>query len=549
MRDSAYPIPAGALFVAPNGSDASVGTVAAPFLTISHAVAAARSAGTIVVRGGTYRESLGYVTKQITIQAYPHEQVWMKGSVPVSGFTQSGGAWVKRGWTPALCHSCYPSWAIDPAHPAAGLPDQVFVDGQPLAQVMNPAALAPGAFYVDTANHQLELGADPAGHAVEATSYSLAMQFQGRASGSKLLGIGVAQYGPHFNMDMPAMVVGNATNLTFDRDAFDWSATRGLSVFKPGAVVTHSDFFDDGANALHANRADGLTVTGNRFVYANFEQFSIAPSATASVGAVKITYTGNALVKWNYFGDNDGIALWFDLDCFNITIANNLVVRNAQFGIYYEVSTRALIAGNVAADNGWDGVRVIGSTNTRIWNNTMANNGGAQLGVDEDRRTQTDPKLRAQGFTWDAANISVFNNVLAGGPNARALWDSFDSTSPRHLTSPQMVPASGNNVFVRPTASQPASVASWQTTLSTTTRFPTLAAFQVATGREQGSIAADAVPLTNTFTDPFGDHFTLTAKSPALARGLPLPADVAAAMSVNGSVHVGAVFPGVAPPG
>ena len=42
----------------------------------------------------------------------------MKGSTVVSGFARSGSAWTKGGWTSNLCHSCYPSSAIDPSYPA-----------------------------------------------------------------------------------------------------------------------------------------------------------------------------------------------------------------------------------------------------------------------------------------------------------------------------------------------------------------------------------------------------------------------------------------------
>ncbi len=545
--DSAYAIPAGALFVAPNGSDRNPGTLGAPALTIGHAVAVAPNGATIVVRGGTYREALGSITKRVTIQAYPHEQVWLKGSVVMSGFAAAGSVWVKTGWSPAICRSCYPGPAIDPAYPAAGLPDQVFVDGIPQTQVVAQSGLRTGTFFVDTANHRLLLGTNPGGHTVEATVYGAAMQFNASASGSTLRGIGVADYAAHYNFDAPAMVVGNTTNLTFDRDTFAWSASRGLSVLRSGGVVTNNLFLYNGANGLHANLADGLIVQGNRFAYSNQEHFSIALTATASIAAMKVTSSKNVVVKGNTFDDNASEAVWFDLSAYNVMIANNTIVRNAGFGVEYELSAQSVIAGNVIAHNGRDGIKISGSTNTAIWNNTIVDNGWSQIGVYEDPRTQPNPALRSLGITWDTANITAFNNILAGGPQTTAaLWNSFDASHPHHLTWSQMVPTDGRNLFTRPAVTQPAQVATWQLTLTTTTQWPTLAGVQAATAHEAGSIAADNTPLTSLFRDPAHDDFTLVPFSAAIVPGQPLPANVAAAMGVTATVHLGAPFVGVA---
>ena len=86
-------IPAtGAIFVSPQGDDAGTGSRLSPFKTIARAVHAASSAGTIVVREGSYREAWEaddfralVVTKDhLTLMAYPGESVTMK---PAGGVT------------------------------------------------------------------------------------------------------------------------------------------------------------------------------------------------------------------------------------------------------------------------------------------------------------------------------------------------------------------------------------------------------------------------------------------------------------------------------
>ncbi|MBI1811004.1 MAG: hypothetical protein HYR78_03580 [Nitrospirae bacterium] len=72
-----YPIPTGAIFVSPNGDDANSGTTAAaPLKNPSTALSRVASGGTVVFRGGSYYNvELKSITKKVTLQAYPNEQV------------------------------------------------------------------------------------------------------------------------------------------------------------------------------------------------------------------------------------------------------------------------------------------------------------------------------------------------------------------------------------------------------------------------------------------------------------------------------------------
>ena len=133
--DTNYPIPAGAHFVATTGNDSSSGSQTSPWRTIGHAVAASSSGSTIVIYGGTYREgAINLDGKQLTLQPYPHEQVWLNGSLVVSNWVASGSVWVSSGWNYQFAVDT-PSEAINPAYPLAGHRDMVFIDGMPLTLV------------------------------------------------------------------------------------------------------------------------------------------------------------------------------------------------------------------------------------------------------------------------------------------------------------------------------------------------------------------------------------------------------------------------------
>ena len=136
---SAYPIPANALFVSSSsGDDAASGTLTAPLRTVAAAISRARPGTTIVLRGGTYHESVFIPDSKagLTIQPYPHEAAWFDGSVPITSWRNNGnGTWTSTGWTAQFDH-----WAsfsegsnagnfVDPAYPMAPYPDQMFANG------------------------------------------------------------------------------------------------------------------------------------------------------------------------------------------------------------------------------------------------------------------------------------------------------------------------------------------------------------------------------------------------------------------------------------
>lgn len=101
---TAYPVPTGAIFVATTGSDSNPGTITQPVLTVKKARQITPAGGTIVLRGGVYNEGFtgtasadvwggASYAANVTIQSYPNEAVWFDGSIPLTGWTQSGATW------------------------------------------------------------------------------------------------------------------------------------------------------------------------------------------------------------------------------------------------------------------------------------------------------------------------------------------------------------------------------------------------------------------------------------------------------------------------
>ena len=113
---TSYSVPGGAIFMSTSGSDSNSGTQAAPVKTLIKALSLTSSGGTIVLRGGVYRDgSATSISKKITFQAFPGEQVWFDGTDVVSNWTSSGGKWYVDWNTPTYCKNKYYTFSTSDA--------------------------------------------------------------------------------------------------------------------------------------------------------------------------------------------------------------------------------------------------------------------------------------------------------------------------------------------------------------------------------------------------------------------------------------------------
>jgi parallel beta-helix repeat protein len=535
-----YPVPAGAIIVSPTGKDGAPGTAEQPLRSVAAAIALVAPGGTVVVRGGTYRETVGLVKKRITLQPYPGEHVWLKGSLVVSTWARAGKVWRHDGWTADLCQTCFLPEIIDPEYPLAGSPDMAFVNGKPLRQVAGANEVGPGTFFVDRAAKALLVGDDPNGNLVEATALDRLLQFDTNAGGSVLRGIGVAQYGSNQDYGKRgAMVVVNAPDVTIENVTFAWSASSGLAVFQPKAKVTGGSFRNNGLVGLVANRADDLRLTGNTFTANNQERFTLSGEAIGAAGA-KVTRTKRPYVADNSFIDNIGNGWWCDLGCTDATVIRNVARGNAVNGLYYEVSSRALIASNVITGNAARGLKISSSDHVRVYQNTFSGN-GTTLGLYNDKRgPESDPYSKQLGLSWRTDNTTLVNNLYAGTDAARPIVESADyKASP--AGNPAFVSSSDGNAYFRSAQGGHEPLIVWVRGAGQSTEYGSLAEFSRGTGSDTHSLTLDASP----FTDPGNADYTLLPGSPCRKAGRPLPADVATALGVPASTtpDIGALPP------
>ncbi|MFI6299915.1 LamG-like jellyroll fold domain-containing protein [Nonomuraea sp. NPDC050790] len=565
---TSYPIPADAIFVAPTGNDADAGTQAAPLRTAAAAVAKAGAGKmtTIVFRAGEYRERLGYVAAPVTLQPYPGEQVWFKGSsvVETGQWVADGAAWRLDAWNPAsVCRASAPAYdeCMNPLHfnddnPVGGDPQMVFVDGEPLRQVATREEVRAGTFFHDGPADKTYIGADPAGRRVEVTARKSGMHFFAGADGSVVRGLGFAHYGSSQNQTKePAAVIAQAKGMVFENNTIIHNAATGLLVNADDIRVSGNAITDNGYLGIQAHRAANLVVERNRVSRNNTEQLGYSVGYNLSGAGMLATRVHNAVVRDNVFEGNQGNGLWCDLSCHKLTAVRNLIRGNSRHGLHYKVSGEALLASNVLAGNGVTGLSVLGSNKVRIINNTSVGNGQA-IAVQEDARPTcpgddddcpTDAE-RALGITWDTADTTLMNNVIAADAGTAPLVNTTDNNtgeSGRRVGGDGMIPAAQmhHNGYSREVAGTPGTLVQWSRVTGSSLHFASLAEFQAATGRDAGSRYQESSYLVNA---PAGDYRLLPG-SPAETAGAALPADVAAAVGVpaGAPVRLGALtWPG-----
>ncbi|GAA3472311.1 hypothetical protein GCM10018965_068640 [Nonomuraea roseola] len=541
------------LFVsAADGDDGNAGTAESPLRTAAAAVGRAKADAmtTIVLRGGDYRESLGGISKPVTIEAYPGEEVWFKGSTLVESgtFVADGPAWRLDGWNPDICRpgadgkACVFPPDIVQGNELAGDPAMVFYNGAPLRQVAAHDQLGEDTFHWDSARGTLYVGNDPAGQVVEVSSRRYALQFLAGAENSVVRGIGFAQYATSQDYrKQPAVVISQADGVVLEDNTITLNAAAGVVANASNMRITGNEISFNGSNGVLSYRAVGLRFESNKIVGNNQERTGLESSRSLAGAGMKATYLRKAIIKDNVFEGNIGTGFWCDLSCEDVTIVGNLAKGNAKHGLYYEVSARGLIASNLMTGNGQSGLKISGSNHVRVYNNTLAGNAQTLL-VAEDPRPNTDrcdadncpsEEALARGVTWNTSDVTLMNNIFAARAQGAGVIETVDANgqaSGRRVGAKGMIPGThmDHNAYHRAGPASPPHVVTWAQPSGGEVGYPTLAGFK-ATGHERhGRYLEGAQPL---FAG--ADDYRVLQESQAAEKGAPLPADIAAALEVE----------------
>jgi len=507
-------VPVDAVHVAPDGRPGAAGSAADP-LPLDRALAQAAAGGTVVVHDGVYRVAGLALGRRVDLRAAPGADPVLAGSDVVSEWRRDGGRWVHDGWTPSFPHKLGPQY-LDQDNQVAGLRDMVFVNGRPLRQVTSAAGVVAGTFYVDAAADRLHIGDDPTGKTVEAAARESAMFVGQDAGGSSIRGLTFRHYAEN------ALGVG-AENVTLEGNRFIDNAGLGAAVNAPRGVVRGNEFSRNGRTGLGVKQADGLLLEGNVISENNAAGYRREWDAAG----VKIIRSRDVRVLDNCVTGNDAHAVWLDVAVGDAVVLRNHVQGNALFGIFFEISSGALIADNLLVDNAV-GLGVALSTDVQLVNNTVVGGNSAILVKETNRQ----PQGHDDGATFDTARVVVRNNLLSGqvgGTVVKAERQDCGDRSP-------MFAAIDHNGYHR-VGGRPDRVVDYVPGMAgaCSTQFRSLENFQRATGHEQNGAEIDAPAL---FRDPQRGDYRLLPGTPGEGAGAALAPTVAEAMGVPPGVPV-----------
>jgi len=510
LGSTAYPVPAVARWVATDGDDAGPGTEAQPWRTLTHAVAAAPAGSTVLLRGGTYRETVEVpATKRLTIQSAAGEAVWLSGSDPVDGWVGADGAWVRLGFVSPFGPGTLNPTLVTPSAPMAGDPDMVFVDGQPLRQVGARAGVTAGTFFVDDLAGALVIGEDPTGHVGEVATRSEALTV--KSAGSVVRGIGFRHYATHISR-LGAVKAG-AAGITFENDVFVDNAAAGLSVMAPDVRVVDSTAAGNGQLGIHGHGAHRLLVQGSLLRGNNRERFA----AIAASGGIKVTGSDGIVLRRNLAEDNLAHGLWMDLGSDGATVVRNVARRNSAAGIIIEMSTNEVVASNVSVDN-QVGVIISETSGASVWNNVLLGGERSIYVVDGWREPLP-------------VDISIRNNVIAPAPSGARPPLIVDDVNLRRSGTDMRVTSDRNAYYRRSTTAAPY-LAAWAHYPEAKLVMKSLADVRSRTGQERSSWITDNAASNPYVADAAAGRYGLPATSPLGAAGTPLSASVASALGL-----------------
>ncbi|MBA8792667.1 hypothetical protein FHX74_000261 [Friedmanniella endophytica] len=570
--DTDYPVPADAVVVAPSGEDGWPGSLQQPVRTLRQAIAVARPGATIVMRAGVYREgSTGWVTKSLTVQAYPHEQVWLDGSDVVAQWRRDGdGLWSTPWRTPGLCGGDYESTLLgrqtadgpcshpDMASGVVGDPQQAWLDGAALTQYATRAEAARrGGFSYDHAGHRLYLGVDPAGHRVELARRPTGLAvFGGGTRSFTVRGIGFRHYATneYTNQTSGALVLNRTLGGRIERVAATANSGGGVLTWQARKLVISGAYLS--GNGFDGLWVDGSARTGERDDF-RLENSSVDGNNTAGFGAdcdescgaagAKMSFLRGAVIRDNSFSHNRGRASgwWCDTWCSDVTVSGNLVVGNGNFGLGYELSETGLLADNLVLHNGWQSKAsgiMVGSTRTGVYNNSIVDNYSGALLYD-DPRSGT---FKGYRLPPDTRELRFVDNLVSGGAEQRPQVDvrAGGPGGAGNTTPSEFVRQSDANSYFRPPGSS-AWVYYWEEKIGSHELYTDLAALTARRRVEQHSSQIEDGDRAPFFVDPATGDYDLDPGYRAANPGVPVPPRVAAVLGLPTGEAVPRGAPGV----
>lgn len=444
------------------------GSEARPFPTIEWAVALGQylrkqgDAVRIVVAPGTYRET-------VTVGWGGDEPPPLVIEAEVAGEAVVSGADVETRWSPVAgtSHVQAPwphDWGLTPVPigwSGVTVPDgirrreAVFIDGEPLVQVLSRDDLTSGSFFVDEDADQLVVH-PPAGvtdmdeHLVEVAQREFALRIQGNAAGIAVRDLVFEAAATPLEKFMG--YITDATDVVVEGNTFRHSSWGGLGICcTEGITIRDNHSHDNGGNGIDTfrtaralienNLITGNNVRGHRHGYTGW-----------SVAGSKHLLLADTVFRDNTYTGNLARGLWLDTDVQDVLVDGDRSCGNLGDGLFVEATQGPLrIRDSTFCNNGRAGITVGTSGNVTLQGSTLANNPYGQLVfTGERRRSWIDRLTGGLVEMGDFSNWTLVNNTFRATDGAHVIYSPVIPIDEwRELLRDGEIEADGNT-WIRP---------------------------------------------------------------------------------------------------
>jgi parallel beta-helix repeat protein len=345
---------------APGATSATAcqGVKVGPSQNLQTAVDRSRPGTTFCLGSGVHRFGAPIVPKAGDSFVGEPGAVLSGAKVITARFARVGRYWKASGQTqrnPLVTGVCAPGF------PLCGRAEDLFYDSKPLRRVARLAAVTPGSFFFDYREHAIYIGANPAGHTVEAAVATGAFRgYRTTAYDVKIRGLTIEKYANAAGVG----AINATTGWVIENNVV--RLNHGIGI-QGGAVIRHNKVDLNGELGISLYGARGTVLEDNEISYNNYAGFNTSWQA----GGGKFMRTTGIIVRGNYVHDNRGWGIGTDSDNRGTLYEKNRIEGNTGTGIVVETSFDTIIRNNTIRNNGF-GFKG-GLTGAGIYLNTSQN--------------------------------------------------------------------------------------------------------------------------------------------------------------------------------
>ena len=405
------PVVSGTIYyISPDGKTDADGKSLKTPTTLENAISKVITGDAIVLRGGTYRTGDLMLNQSIVMQPYQDEIPVVKGTLIAKDweggrppFPGAKGLW-KIKWK-HLFPSAPDDWwrkessgRITPLHKFNN--DMVFINGKFLQSAGWLGELDENHYYIDYENQYVYISSDPTDKQVEITAFNRGlvitpMEVNGKKAdhkGPAIKGITFTQYAFHV-IDVEGYypegiskeeehgkdVVGT----TFENCTISYSGRVGAFMLGDKLTFKNCKVTHTGTEGIYIVASSDVLLERNIFTQNNIEDIHGYYASAVKIfnQTHRVTCNDNLVIDLH-----NSVGIWYDVGNEDGVFTNNWIqnvgdryrtfVPNSAWpadnGFFFEISKRAIVAGNVFINDD-NGIAILNSSGAKVYNNTFVN--------------------------------------------------------------------------------------------------------------------------------------------------------------------------------